>query len=163
MQVFTCSNCRTPIYFENFLYFFPPRPADDGAFQFGFPQGDTPLAAISVQDVGRIVAPIFEQPDVYIGKVLALAGDERPAASYAEAMSRQSGANIRYAYVPRETYAALGFPGAEDLADMFEFYRLHIPSRVQNIKECRAIDPELQNFDTWIERNGEKLRAALGA
>jgi uncharacterized protein YbjT (DUF2867 family) len=154
---------HVPFYFENFLYFFPPRPAGDGSFQFGFPQGDTPLAAMSVQDVGRIVAPIFERPDVYIGKVLALAGDERPAASYAEAMSRQSGLNIRYAHVPRETFAALGFPGAEDLADMFEFYRLHMPSRVQNIKECRAIAPELQNFDTWIERNGEKLRAALGA
>jgi uncharacterized protein YbjT (DUF2867 family) len=146
---------HVPFYYENFLYFFPPRPAGDGSYQFGFPQGDTPLAAMSVEDVGAVVAPMFEQPSEFIGRVVKLAGDEIPAAAYAEAMSRATGANIRYAYVPRETFAALGFPGAEDLADMFEYYRLHIPSR--------AITPGTQNFETWMSRNAEKLRGILAS
>lgn len=152
---------HVPFYFENFLYFFPPRAAGDGTYQFGFPQGDTALAAMSVEDVGRIVAPIFEQPETYIGKVLKLAGEEIPAAAYAEGMSRRTGADIRYAHVPREVFAALGFPGAEDLADMFEFYRLHIPSRARDIEACRALAPELQDFDTWASRNEQKLRALV--
>ncbi len=154
---------HVPFYYENFLYFFPPRPsAIEGVFELGFPQGETPLAAMSVEDVGRIVAPLFEQPEQYIGKVLKLAGDELTGAAYAEVMSRRTGADIRYAYVPRETFAALGFPGAEDLADMFEFYRLHIPSRMRDIETCRAIAPELQSFETWVARNEGKLRATLG-
>ena len=153
---------HVPFYFENFLYFFPPRPAGDGTYQFGFPQGDTPLAAMSVQDVGPIVASIFEHRDQYLGKVLSLAGDEIPATEYAAAMSRATGMDIRYAYVPRETFAALGFPGAEDLADMFEFYRVHIPSRVRDIETCRAMNPALQNFETWMQRNAGTLRAKLG-
>lgn len=152
---------HVPFYYENFLYFFPPRPAGDGTFQFGFPQGDRPLAAISVQDVGLIVAPMFEKPETYIGKVVKLAGDELPAATYAETMSRRSGATVRYAHVPREVFAAFGFPGAEDLADMFEFYRLHIPSRVGEIETCRAIAPELQSFETWAARNEAQLRALV--
>jgi uncharacterized protein YbjT (DUF2867 family) len=152
---------HVPFYYENFLYFFPPRPAGDGTYQFGFPQGDTPLAAMSVQDVGRIVAPLFEQPEVYIGRTLKLAGDELPATAYAEVMSRRAGAPIRYAYVPRETFAALGFPGAGDLADMFEFYRLHIPSRVADIEACRALAPELQSFDEWAARNEGALRGLV--
>jgi uncharacterized protein YbjT (DUF2867 family) len=153
---------HVPFYYENFLYFFPPRPAGDGTYQFGFPQGDTPLAAMSVQDVGLIVAPIFEQPEKYIGKVVKLAGDELPPQAYAKAMSRQSGADIRYGYMPREAFAALGFPGAEDLADMFEYYRLHIPSRAADIEACRALAPELQSFDTWLARNSAGLRKTLG-
>ena len=145
---------HVPFYYENFLYFFPPRPVADGTYQFGFPQGDRPLAAMSVEDVGLVVAPMFEEPEKWIGKVVPLAGDELPATEYAAAMSRAAGADIRYAYVPREVFAALGFPGAEDLADMFEFYRLHIPSR--------AITPGVQSFETWITRNAGKLRAALG-
>ena len=129
---------HVPFYYENFLYFFPPRPTGDGAFQFGFPLGETAMAAMSVEDVGLAVAPIFEQPEKYIGKVLKLAGDELTGAAYADAMSRRTGADIRYAYVPRETFAALGFPGAEDLA------------------------PELQSFETWVARNEGKLRATLG-
>lgn len=150
-----------PFYFENFLAFFVPRPAGDGTFQFGFPQGDTPLAAMSVDDLGLLVAPIFEQPETTIGKVIEPAADELTAAKYAEIMSRQLGADIRYAYVPREVFAKLGFPGAEDLADMFEFYRLHMPSRARAIEECRALAPELQNFETWLSRNEGKMRAAL--
>ena len=152
---------HVPFYYENFLYFFPPRPAGDGTYQFGFPQGDTPLAAMSVEDVGSIVAPIFEQPERYIGKTVKLAGDEIPATQYAEAMSRATGLDIRYGYMPREAFAALGFPGAEDLADMFEFYRLHMPSRVQDIEQCRNLAPGLQSFEQWVTRNGAKLRAAL--
>lgn len=152
---------HVPFYYENFLYFFPPRPAGDGTYQFGFPQGDTPLAAISVEDVGPIVAPMFEQPEVYIGKVVKLAGDEIPPQAYAEAMSRATGLDVRYAYVPRETFAALGFPGAEDLADMFEYYRLHIPSRARDVESCRAVAPGLQSFAAWATRNADKLRATL--
>lgn len=153
---------HVPFYYENFLAFFPPRPAGDGTYQFGFPQGDTALAAMSVQDVGAIVAAIFEKPEEYIGKVVKLAGDEIPAAEYASAMSRATGMDIRYAYVPRETFAAFGFPGAEDLADMFEYYRLHIPSRKKDVEACRALNPQLQSFDTWVTANAAKLKAALG-
>jgi hypothetical protein len=104
---------------------------------------------------------MFEQPEVYIGKVVKLAGDEIPPQAYAEAMSRATGLDVRYAYVPRETFAALGFPGAEDLSDMFEYYRLHIPSRARDIETCRAIAPELQSFEAWVTRNADKLRATL--
>ncbi|MHB9122827.1 MAG: NmrA family NAD(P)-binding protein [Thermoanaerobaculia bacterium] len=152
---------HVPFYFDNFIAFFPPRPTGDGAFQFGFPQGDTPLAAMAVDDVGRVVAPMFEQPDRFIGRVVKLAGDEIPPQVYAAAMTKRLGKEVRYAHVPREVFAALGFPGAEDLADMFEFYRLHIPSRKDDIAACRALAPELQNFETWLSRNEQKLRSAL--
>ena len=153
---------HVPFYYENFLYFFPPRPAGDGSYQFGFPNGATPLAAMSVEDVGAIVAPMFEEPSKWIGKVVKLAGDEIPAAEYAAIMSRVTGTTIRYAHVPREVFAALGFPGAEDLADMFEYYRLHIPSRAKDIEACRTLAPGLQSFETWATRNVGRLRATLG-
>lgn len=152
---------HVPFYYENFLYFFPPKPVGDGTFQFGFPQGDTPLAAISVDDVGKLIAPMFEQPETYIGRVVKLAGDELPASQYAEIMSRATGKTIRYGHIPRETFAAFGFPGAEDLADMFEYYRVHIPSRADDVKTGRAVAPDLQSFETWMTRNAARLQNAL--
>ncbi|HEU4520572.1 MAG TPA: NmrA/HSCARG family protein [Thermoanaerobaculia bacterium] len=146
-------------YYENFLAFFPPQPAGDGSYQFGFPQGDTPLAAVAVEDVGKVVAPLFERPAT--GKVIKVAGDEMPAAEYAAILTNIVGADIRYSHIPRETYAALGFPGAEDLADMFEYYRVHIPRRERDIEACRAIAPGLQTFATWAQRNQARLRAAI--
>jgi uncharacterized protein YbjT (DUF2867 family) len=153
---------HVPFYFENFVAFFPPKPAGDGTYGFGFPQGDTPLAGISVEDVGKLVAPMFEQPETYIGKTVKLAGDEIPASQYAEAMSRATGKTVTFTHIPRETFAAFGFPGAEDLADMFEYYRVHIPSRADDIEAGRALAPDLQTFDVWAAKNADKLKAALG-
>jgi uncharacterized protein YbjT (DUF2867 family) len=153
---------HVPFYYENFLYFFPPRAAGDGTYQIAFPQGATPLAAMSVEDVGAVAASIFEQPEAYIGKTVKLAGDEIPAKEYAAAMGHAAGVEVRYAYMPRAAFAALGFPGAEDLADMFEYYRLHIPSRARDIESTRTLNPELQDFDAWVTRNAARLRTALG-
>jgi len=58
----------------------------------------------------------------------------------AAAMSPQTGANIRYTDVPREAFAALGFSGAADLADMFE-YRLHIPRRAPRHGDLPHAEP----------------------
>lgn len=64
-------------YYENFLGFFPPRAQPDGSYAFGFPQGDTPLAAVAVEDVGGVVRPLFENPSAYAKKVVGIVGDDR--------------------------------------------------------------------------------------
>ena len=103
-------------YFENFLTFFPPQMQEDGSFTFGFPQGDTPLAAVAVEDVGSVVSPVFERPQDYLGKVVGIVGDDLTGSQYAETMTRMLGTKVAYHHMPREDFAALGFPGAEDLA-----------------------------------------------
>ena len=57
-------------YFENFLSYFPPTQMEDDTYGFGFPQGNTPLAALSIEDLGGIVNTIFNNPSAYIGKLI---------------------------------------------------------------------------------------------
>ncbi|MCU1228664.1 MAG: hypothetical protein JWO97_1548 [Acidobacteria bacterium] len=148
-----------PMYYESFTSLL--RPEGD-AFTLRIPLGTTPLAMMAVSDLGFIVARVFEQRDAFIGKTLALAAEELPVARYAELLSGVIDADVRYEHLPRETFASLGFPGAADFADMFEFYRAHMPSRAESIATWRAIAPELQQFETWAVRNQQKLRLALG-
>jgi uncharacterized protein YbjT (DUF2867 family) len=148
-------------YYENFLSFFPPRPAADGSLSFGFPQGDVPLATVAAEDVGGVVAPLFERRSEFLGRVVGIAGDEVPPESYAATMSRILGRRVVYEHVPRETFAALPFAGAEDLANMFEFNRRFVPSRRAEIEECRTLYPELLTFDQWLTANSERFRSAL--
>ncbi|MGD8922878.1 MAG: NmrA/HSCARG family protein [Candidatus Zixiibacteriota bacterium] len=111
-------------YYENFTTFFPPQPQEDGSFAFGFPQGDTPLAGVSVEDVGGVVAPIFENRDEFLGKVVGIVGDDLTPEQYARTMTDKLGVKVVYNYIPREVFASFDFPGADDLANMFEFNRL---------------------------------------
>ncbi|HXN47235.1 MAG TPA: NmrA/HSCARG family protein [Bryobacteraceae bacterium] len=150
-------------YYENFLTFFPPRRIEDGSYVFAFPQGDAPLATVSVEDLGGVVTALFDRGAPYLGRVLAVAGDEQPCQEYAATMSRITGQRIAYHNMSREAFAALGFPGAGDLANMFELFRRFIPSRHAEIEECRMLYPGIRTFETWLVENQDRFRGVLSA
>ncbi len=148
-------------YYENFLHFFPLQKSSEGYYYFGFPQGNTKLAMASVADLGGVVATIFDHPVEYIGRVVGVVGEDRTCAEYAAIMTKVLGQEVRYQYVPRETYASLGFPGAEELANMFEVQRLYIPNRLVHLIESYALNPDMQTFETWLIEN--RARFPIGA
>ena len=150
-------------YYENFLNFLPPRRQEDGTYAFGFPQGDTPLAAVSVEDVGGVVATIFERPEEFIGKTIGIVGDDLPAAEYAGAMTRLLGQTVRYNHIPREVFASFGFPGAEDLANMFDFNRRFIPERRADIENSRSLYSGMKSFEAWLGENKEQFANIITA
>ena len=150
-------------YFENFLHFFPPRKQEDGAFAFGFPQGDTPLGGLAVEDTGGVVTALFKRREEFLGKTVGIAGDDLPAKTYAEIMTRILGKKIVYNHIPREVFASFGFPGAEDLANMFEYNRLYIPNRKADVEQSRALYPKMQRFEPWLIANKERFQAILQA
>ncbi len=137
-------------YYENFFSFFLLQQDRDGSFSFGFPQGDTPLAMTSVRDTGPIVSAIFEHPIEYIGRTVGVVGANDNCHQYAATMSKVLHRNIRYNYIPHNTYAALGFPGAEELANMFEVQRLHTPTRQLDLIESYGLNPGMQTFEAWL-------------
>ncbi len=150
-------------YYENFLTYFPPRRIEDGSYVFAFPQGDAPLATVAVEDLGGVVTALFDRGPQDQGRVLAVAADEQPCQEYAATMSRITGQRIAYQNMSREAFAALGFPGADDLANMFELFRRFIPSRHAEIEECRMLYPGIRTFETWLVENQERFRGVLSA
>ncbi len=150
-------------YYENFLNVFMPRPDEDGNFYFGFPQGDTKLAMASVEDLGGVVKTIFRHPAEYIGRVTGVVGDDRTFAEYADIMSRVLGRRIYYVYIPHEEFAGFEFPGAGEIANMFEVRRLFIPEQQVKMIESYALNPSMQTFERWLVKNKEKFAALLNA
>ena len=148
-------------YFENFLTFFPPQKQANGVLSFGFPQGDTPLAGVAVEDTGGVVAAIFDRPNEFRGKTVGVVGDDLTGSKYAEIMARVLGQTVVYNYIPRDAYAAFGFPGAKELADMFEFNRLYVPSRQADVAQSRSLYPGMQSFEAWMRANKEKFQASV--
>ena len=148
-------------YYDNFLTFFPPQKQEDGAFAFGFPQGDTPLAAVAVEDCGGVIAPIFANPDEFKGRIVGIVGDDQPPAAYAEIMTRVLGQPVVYNSIPREVFASFGFPGADDLANMFDFNRRFIPNRQEDLTASRRLHPQMQSFEAWLRARADKFQAIL--
>lgn len=146
-------------YYENFFSFFPPQLAEDGAWYFGFPQGDTKLSMLCIEDLGGIVLSIFKHPAEYIGRTVGAVGADDTCTEYATTMSKILQRTIRYKYIPRDEYAAYGFPGAEELANMFEVQRLYISNRQMDLIESYGLNPAMQSFESWLKNNVAKFEA----
>lgn len=54
-----------------------------------------------------------------------------------------------------EQYKALGFPGADDLGNMFDFYQRGNPER--NVELCRQLHPKIRNFEQWLLDNKDAM------
>jgi len=80
----------------------------------------------------------------------------------AASLSKALGQEVRYNDVPPEVYRGFGFPGAEDLGNMFQFKRDFeaVFCGARNLEVSRALNPSLQTFDSWLARN--KSRIPLG-
>lgn len=144
-------------YYENFLNFFPLQEDGNGGYYFGFPQGDTKLAMASAEDLGNIVTNIFDHPVEYTGRTVGVVGEDRTCREYAAIMSTVLKRNIAYHYIPRDIYAAFDFPGAEELANMFEVQRLFIPERTIDLIESYGLNPSMQTFENWLLNNRQKF------
>ncbi len=152
---------NTSFYWENFIYFgLGPQKGADGKYAITFPMRDKKLPGISSEDIGKCAYGIFKNGDKYQGKTVGIAGDHLTGKEMADAFSRHLGIDVVYNDVPAEVYRNFDFPGADDMGNMFQFKadfeEYYVGAR--DLKKVKEINPELQDFDTWLEKNKAKFK-----
>ena len=147
---------RTSFYWDNFIYFgMGPKKADDGNYYFAFPMDDKKLAGIAAEDIGKCAYGIFKIGNSVIGKTIGIAGDKLSGYEMAEKFSKTLGKNVIFNNVTPEAYRNFGFPGADDLGNMFQFKRDFNKdfNAQRDTKYSLELNPELQSFDKWLTLN----------
>jgi uncharacterized protein YbjT (DUF2867 family) len=147
-------------YWENFIYFGAgPKPGPDGVLALTMPMGDQKLAGIASEDIGKSAYAIFKRGREFIGKTVGIAGDHVTVARMASAMTKALGREVRYNNVPPEVYRSFGFPGAEDLGNMFQFYRdfSSVVNGTRSLEASRDLNPQMQTFDRWLAENKSRI------
>jgi uncharacterized protein YbjT (DUF2867 family) len=150
----------TSFYWDNLIQFgMGPRKGPDGVFAITFPMGDRKLPGMAAEDIGKCAYGIFRRGPEYAGRTVGIAGGHLTGEEMAAALSRALGVEVRYNDVPPEVYRSLGFPGAEDLGNMFQFKRDFNDyfCGIRKVDEARALNPELQGFDDWLARNKDRI------
>jgi uncharacterized protein YbjT (DUF2867 family) len=143
----------TSFYWENFIYFgMGPRRGEDGTLAITFPLGDAKLPAIAAEDIGKCAYGIFKRGGEFIGQTVGLAGEHLTGAEMAAALACALGAEVRYNDVPPAVYRTFGFPGADELGNMFQVNRdFHADYRgARNPAVSRSLNPALQTFECWL-------------
>lgn len=150
----------TSFYWENLIYFgMGPKRGEDGKLSITFPLGNKKMSGMAAVDIGKCAYGIFKEGETLIGKRIGIAGDQLTCTEMAGALSKAIGEEVTYHEVTPDQYRSFGFPGADDLGNMFQFYRDfdEVCNSIRDIKRSRELNPELKSFDTWLEENVSRI------
>ena len=123
------------------------------------PLGDRKLPGIASDDIGACAYGIFKAGGAYIGKRVGIAGEHLTGAEMAGAFSKALGQAVRYNEVAPEVYRSFGFPGADDLGNMFQFNRDFSDAfcAARNLGVSRALNAGLKTFSAWLAENKGRI------
>jgi uncharacterized protein YbjT (DUF2867 family) len=150
----------TSFYWDNLIKLgMGPKRDADGVLAFTLPMGDKPLSGIASDDIGKCAYGIFLRGKDYIGKTVGIAGQHLTGREMASALGKALGEKVRYNAIEPEAYRALGFPGAEDLGNMYQFKHDFNDyfCAARDVDEARGLNPELLTFDAWLAMNKDSL------
>jgi uncharacterized protein YbjT (DUF2867 family) len=150
----------TSFYWDNFIFFgMGPKKGENGVYGLTMPMGDRKLPGIAAADIGKCAYGIFKRGPEFIGKTVGIAGEHLTGGQMAAGMSKALGEEIRYNAVPPAVFRGFGFPGADDLGNMFQFKHDFEADfcGARSTEFSRGLNPELQSFDSWLAANAARI------
>ena len=123
------------------------------------PMGDKKMAGIASEDIGKCAYGIFKKGPSLAGKRIGIAGEQITVEEMAKSLSKAIGEEVIYNKVTPAQFRAFGFPGADDLGNMFQFYHDFdtLCNTTRDVNYSRELNPELKSFDQWLAANASKI------
>ena len=149
---------------DNFIHFgMGLKKSPEGDLILTLPLRGKKLAGIAAEDIGKCAYGIFKRGKDLIGKTVGIAGEHLTGVQIAAETSRALGREVRFQDISPDEYRKMGFPGAEDLGNMFQFYRdfEQVFCGAREPGFSRSLNRDLKNFRTGslrISGNSNKLK-----
>jgi uncharacterized protein YbjT (DUF2867 family) len=155
----------TSFYWDNlFMFGLAPKKGEDGQYSWTFPMGNEKLAGMAAEDIGKTAYGIFKAGEQYRGKTVGIAGEFLTINEMGEKLSKGLGIGpVKYNAVEPDVYRSFGFPGADEMGNMFQADRDFAAQMManRNLQTARTLNPALQTFDAWLAKNKDKVVAAM--
>jgi uncharacterized protein YbjT (DUF2867 family) len=149
---------QTTFYYESFLIGQGPHRDENGQLVLTNPMADQKMALIAAEDIGRTAFGVFRRGDDFVGKTVSVAGTHATGDELAAKFTEVLGEKVVYRPQTHDEVRAAGFPGADEIANMYQFYAeaSEYFVGVRNLDLVRELDPQLRSLDSWLrEHKGE--------
>jgi uncharacterized protein YbjT (DUF2867 family) len=150
----------TSFYWDNLVRFgMAPRRGTDGRLSFVLPMGNAKLPGIAAADIGACAFGILLRGEHLVGKSVGIAGEHLSGKEMAAQLAGALGEPVEHVAMSPAQYRALGFAGADDLGNMFQFKRdFEVSYRASRSVSCaRELHPGLQTFSAWLAENAARM------
>merc|ERR1719197_2014880 len=137
-------------YYQNMQTFFAPK-EEDGVLVFTLPATSN-ITAFDVNDIGGVSAAAFKKPESVNHMFVPCSADHFSPAEFVELVGKVTGKKTKLNSLTFEQYAGLGFPGAEELAEMFRWFNAQSYYGLKAKRELGLrLYPQLKTMKQWLE------------
>jgi uncharacterized protein YbjT (DUF2867 family) len=142
-------------FFQNFDGFFQPRLEGD-TWVFTLPTFRY-LIAFDVTEMGPAVVTALKNPAKYNLKRIDYYGEMAPPEDYVKTYEKVTGKKSRLNSITFDEYAKLGFPGAEEISQMFAYFdEFNYYGPDADPKSGQEATPNgLSNYETYLRRQAQ--------
>ena len=133
------------------------------AVVWAFPMGDKKLAGIAAEDIGKIAYGILKAGNQYIGKRVGVYGEALTIEEMGKKLASAVGLpSVYYHAAGADEYRGYKFPGADEMGNMFQYYRDFDKEffALRDLNTAKTLNPALQSFDAFLQKNKDKVKAA---
>jgi uncharacterized protein YbjT (DUF2867 family) len=154
----------TTFYWDNlFMFGLAPKKNEQGVYSWAFPMGDKKLAGIAAEDIGKTAYGILKAGNQYVGKKVGIYGEALTIEEMGKKLASAVGLpSVYYHAAGADEYRGYGFPGADEMGNMFQYYRDFDKEffALRDLNTAKALNPALQSFDAFLQKNKDKVKAA---
>lgn len=161
----------TSFFWENLIDFgMGPQRGEDDVLELALPLGQALLPGLAVADIGPCAMALLDGVGTdrvgsqrvgaqWAGaqRRVGIAGEHLSGPQMAGALADALAEPVRWRDVALSDYARLPFPGAAELAAMFEFKQRANPEycAARPVQVTRALHPGLTDFRGWLRANAQ--------
>jgi uncharacterized protein YbjT (DUF2867 family) len=150
----------TSFYWDNFITFgMGPKQGPDGKLVLSLPMGEKKLPGIAAEDIGRCALGVFKRGQQFMDKTVGIAGEHLSGEQMAATFTQVLGRDVVYNAVPFDDFRKLGFPGADDLGNMFQFKHdfNELFCAARGTEFSRSLNPQLQTLYQWLRAHKDSI------
>ena len=95
----------------------------------------------------------------YNGQTVGTTGENLTLDEMSEKLFEGLGVVVKYHAVEPDEYRGFGFPGADEMGNMFQIYRDFEKEVLgaRSVDIARSLNPSMQNFDQWLAKHKDKI------
>ena len=123
------------------------------------------MAGIAAEDIGKVAYGIFKAGSSYVGKTVGIYGEALTIEQMGKTLSKALGVGpVKYNAVEADAYRGFGFPGADEMGNMFQVYRDFEKQVIgaRSLEETRKLNPSLQSFEQFVTKQKAAIVPAMG-
>ena len=148
-------------YWDNLLGLAKPQRDPDGTLAMHLPLGEAAVAGVASDDIGRVVLRVLQQPAETIGATIPVVGDQATGEQMAAALSTVLGEPVAYRPPSADEFRSFGFPGADELGNMFQYYADFSASYLgrRDSAAARVFNPDPVSLNDFLAAHRAELEA----